>query len=160
MNAKETLDSNNWLPRISHRSLIGLATREYATRRTSVSSRRKRTSTQWKQRWMLPMCLRRPARLTLRRRPTQVPHLAYSHKPHYFSLTGYSSSKHAFILKHNSTTLWLYEGLAWLCKEEPTLQTCSQSCENILSSEIETLIQYCCSQLLRPGRAHFYILAA
>lgn len=55
------------------RSLIGLATREYATRRTLVSSRRKQTSTQLKQRWMLPMCRRRLARLTLQQHPTQVP---------------------------------------------------------------------------------------
>uniref|UniRef100_A0A673WID7 Pre-B-cell leukemia transcription factor 4 n=1 Tax=Salmo trutta TaxID=8032 RepID=A0A673WID7_SALTR len=54
------------------RFLIGSATREYGTRRTLVSSRRKRTSTQLKQRWMLPACRRRLARLTLRRRPPQV----------------------------------------------------------------------------------------
>lgn len=65
---------------LSLRSLIGLATREYVTRRTLVSSRRKRTSTQLKQRWMLPMCRRRLARLTLRQRQTQVP-CAPSHLP-------------------------------------------------------------------------------
>lgn len=59
---------------LSIRSLIGLVTREYATRRTLVSSRRKQTSTQLRQLWMLPMCLHRQARRTLQQRPTQVRH--------------------------------------------------------------------------------------
>lgn len=70
---------------LSLRSLIGLATREYATRRTLVSSRRKQTCTQLKRRWMLPMCRHRLARPTLRQRPTQVPR-APSHLPTFLSL--------------------------------------------------------------------------
>lgn len=51
---------------------IGLATREFGTRRTLVSSRRKQTCTPLKQPWTLPMCRHRPARQTLQQHPTQV----------------------------------------------------------------------------------------
>lgn len=54
------------------RSRIGLATREFGTRRTLVSSRRKQTCTPLKQPWTLPMCRHRPARQTLQQHPTQV----------------------------------------------------------------------------------------
>lgn len=58
-----------WFP---FRFRIGLATREFGTRRTLVSSRRKQTCTPLKQPWTLPMCRHRPARQTLQQLPTQV----------------------------------------------------------------------------------------
>lgn len=61
-----------WLELFHLRSRIGLATREFGTRRTLVSSRRKQTCTPLKQPWMLPMCRHRPARQTLQQHPTQV----------------------------------------------------------------------------------------
>ncbi len=61
-----------WLGLFHLRSRIGLATREFGTRRTLVSSRRKQTCTPLKQPWMLPMCRHRPARQTLQQHPTQV----------------------------------------------------------------------------------------
>ncbi len=55
------------------RSRIGLATREFGTRRTLVSSRRKQTCTPLKTAVeLLPMCRHRPARQTLQQHPTQV----------------------------------------------------------------------------------------
>lgn len=61
-----------WFNLFHRRSRIGLATREFGTRRTLVSSRRKRTCTPLKQPWTLPMCQHRPARQTLQQHPTQV----------------------------------------------------------------------------------------
>lgn len=61
-----------WLELFHLRSRIGLATREFGTRRTLVSSKRKQTCTPLKQPWMLPMCRHRPARQTLQQHPTQV----------------------------------------------------------------------------------------
>lgn len=151
MSTKETLhiyDIHLFL-----RSLIGLATREYATRRTLVSSRRKRTSTQLKQRWMLPMCRRRLARLTLRQRPTQVPRA-----PSHLSTSPVTSHSQASVPLHTCIfTLNLIEPqnnciIDWLdCpKENPHCATnvLSNSC-HIVHSHVKLFYLFCIKSLVK-----------